>query len=156
MKKQAFTLIELIFVIVIMGIMAGIASSAFKTNYLLDDTNFIALKIKNAQFLGIGHEHLNFDGTSSGFDDKSGCIDIKKSELDEEATNKNEINYAIHSSLSGSLNDTKICFDSKGRPHEDDFNGTLLTSSKTLTLEYSNEDRNITIEPITGYVIINY
>ncbi len=156
MKKQAFTLLELIFVIVIMGIMAGVASSAFKTNYLLDDTNFISLKIKNAQFLGIGHEHLNFNGTSSGFDDKSGCIDIKKSSLEENATNKNEINYKIHSVLSGDLNDMKICFDSKGRPHEDDFNGSLLTASKTLTLNYSKKERNITIEPITGYVILNY
>ena len=116
MKKQAFTLLELIFVIVIMGIMAGIASSAFKTNYLLDDTNFISLKIKNAQFLGIGYEH---SGLTNG--DKTGCIEIKKSSLEENATNENEINYKIHSVLSGDLNDMKICFDSKGRPHENNF-----------------------------------
>jgi len=151
MKKQAFTLLELIFVIVIMGIMAGIASSAFKTNYLLDDTNFIALKIKNAQFLGIGYEHF---GLTNG--DETGCIDIRKSSLEENATNKNEINYKIHSTLSGSLNDTKICFDSKGRPHEDDFNGALLTASKILTLKYSGKEKNVTIEPVTGYVIVNY
>jgi len=156
MIKKAFTLIELIFVIVIMGIMAGIASTSFKPTYLIDDSNFIIAKIKEAQFLGIGYEHLNFDGTSSVFDDKSGCIEIKKSSLEENATNKNEINYKIHSLLSGNLNNTKICFDSKGRPHKDDFDGDLLTEQKILTLRYSDKERNITIEPITGYVIVNY
>jgi len=156
MIKNAFTLIELIFVIVIMGIMAGIASTSFKPTYLIDDSNFIIAKIKETQFLGIGYEHLSFGGTSSGFDASSGCIEIRKSSLEENATNQNEINYKIHSVLSGELNNTKICFDSKGRPHEDNFDGALLTTSKILTLKYSEKERNITIEPITGYVILSY
>jgi len=154
MIKKAFTLIELIFVIVIIGIMAGIASSSFKTNYLLDDSNFISLKIKNAQFLGIGYEHLNFDGGVISNGDRTGCIHIKKSALEENATNKNEMNYKLHVTLDPS--DTTICFDSKGRPHDGNFSGTLLTSAKTINLKYAGKENNLTIEPITGYIIITY
>ena len=152
MIKKAFTLIELIFVIVIIGIMAGIASSSFKTNYLLDDTNFIVLKIKNAQFLGLGYEHLKFGGGT--ISDRTGCIDIEKSALEENATEKNEMNYKLHITLDPA--DTTICFDSKGRPHYDNFDGELLTSQKTISLTYNGEENNITIEPITGFVIVNF
>ncbi|MEO1954224.1 MAG: type II secretion system protein [Campylobacterales bacterium] len=153
MIKKAFTLIELIFVIVLIGIMAGVASSSFKTNYLLNDTNFIALKIKEAQSLGIGYEHLDFGGGVSS-SDKTGCIRIYKDTLEENATNKHEVNYKLHVTLDPE--DTTICFDSKGRPHYDSFDGELLSSQKTISLDYNEEENNITIQPITGYIIVNY
>lgn len=152
MIKKAFTLIELIFVIVIIGIMAGVASTSFKTNYLLDDTNFIVAKIKEAQFLGIGYEHLDFGGNSLGVDFNSGCIDINNTVLEESATNANEVDYKLH------VDDFDygiICFDSKGRPHNNDFDGTLLTTQKKFTFKYADKEREIIIEPITGYIIIN-
>jgi len=52
MIKKAFTLIELVFVIVIIGIITGVGLNSFKTNYLLNDTNFIALKLKMLSFRG--------------------------------------------------------------------------------------------------------
>jgi len=58
--KKAYTLIELIFVIIIIGIMSAVGASAFKPTYLRDDTNFIQAKIKQAQFLGIGYNHIAF------------------------------------------------------------------------------------------------
>lgn len=159
MIKKAFTLIELVFVIVIIGIITGVGLNSFKTNYLLNDTNFIALKIKNAQFSGIGYSHLDFAGTlSSETNNSVGCIKIEKFSLEESATNKNEVNYKLHVTLNPT--DTTICFDSKGRPHDgnftDDFNANLLSSQKIITLEYRGKERNITIQPITGYVIVKY
>jgi prepilin-type N-terminal cleavage/methylation domain-containing protein len=159
MIKKAFTLIELIFVIIIIGTLTSVGLSSFKTNYLLNDTNFIALKIKNAQFSGMGYSHLDFGGTlSSETNNSIGCIRIEKSSLEESATNKNEVNYKLHVTLDP--DDTTICFDSKGRPHngnfENNFNANLLTSQKEITLEYNGKERNITIQPITGYVIVKY
>lgn len=154
--KNAFTLLELIFVIVIIGIMAGVGISSFSPKYLRDDANFIAMKIREAQFLGIGHEHLNFGGTSNGVDYKSGCIYLNDTNLSESASKANEISYKIHSTLKGGLNNKTICFDSKGRPHYDDFNGTLITEQKVLTLKYNDKNVSIKLEPITGYIIIKY
>jgi prepilin-type N-terminal cleavage/methylation domain-containing protein len=159
MIKKAFTLLELVFVIVIIGIMTAIASNSFKTNYLLNDTNFITLKIKNAQSSGIGYNHLDFGGSLSANTDNSvGCIEIKNSSLEEKASNTNEVSYKLHVTLDP--DDTVICFDSKGRPHDgnftDNFNENLLTSQKTITLRYGEDERNLTIQAITGYVIVEY
>jgi len=151
---KAFTLIELIFVIILIGIMGSIGFSSFKPKYLINDVNFIQMKIKEAQFLGTGFEHLNFDGTViSGYND-TGCIKIEKSSLEENATSSHEVSYKLHVDIIPT--DTTICFDSKGRPHKNNFNGTLLTEQIVFNFKYSNEERNITIEPITGYAIISY
>ncbi|MEA1982070.1 MAG: type II secretion system protein [Campylobacterota bacterium] len=154
--KNAFTLIELVFVILLIGIMVAVGSSAFKPKYLQDDTNFIVAKIKEAQFLGIGYEHLKFGGDSVGPDYKTGCIYFKDTNLSEGASSSNQITYKIHIELDedSDLYEQTICFDSKGRPHEDDFNGTILEEQKVLKLTYSNQSTEIVIEPITGYVII--
>lgn len=152
--KNAFTLLELVFVIVIIGIMAKVGSSAFSPHYLQDDANFIVEKIREAQFLGIGNEHLHFGGSSSGVDYKGGCIALDATHLDENASKEHETNYKIHVELSGELSGKTICFDAQGRPHEDDFNGTLIESQKVVTLKYSNKEKNISIEPKTGFAII--
>jgi prepilin-type N-terminal cleavage/methylation domain-containing protein len=153
MIKRAFTLIELIFSIVIIGIMTGVATASFKTNYLLTDTNFIALKIKNTQALGIGYEHLDFGGGVSS-SDTTGCIKIEKSSLEENATNQHEVNYKLHVTLDPLS--TTICFDSKGRPHKESFDGDLYTSQETITLSNANKAMSINIQAITGYVIVKY
>ncbi len=153
-NKKAFTLLELVFVIVIIGIMAGIGSSAFRANYLLDDTNFITAKIKEAQFKGIGYEHNGFGVEDNTPDFTNGCIRIEQNSLEENATSSGELNYKLHVSLTPS--DTTICFDSKGRPHQNDFTqATLLNNQTTITLNYATQHKTITIEPITGYLLID-
>ena len=86
--RKAFTFIELIFVIVIIGIMTSLGLSAFKTNYLLNDVEFIASKIKEAQFLGTGYEHNGFGSQNLTPDYNAGCIKVEKTSLEENATNK--------------------------------------------------------------------
>ncbi len=147
MKKEtlhkAFSLIELIFVIVIIGVMAGVGMSSFKPTYLIDDVNFIQGKIQEAQSYGIGYEHLNFDGTLIA--DSKGCIEITNSALNDE-------NYKLH------VNDFDygtICFDSKGRPHNNSYNGALL-EQKVLKFTYNAKDRDIIVEAVSGYAIIKY
>ena len=152
--KKAFTLLELVFVIVIIGIMIGVGSSALKPKYLQNDTNFIVAKIIETQFMGIGYEHNSFGCQEINPDYKSGCIRIEKDALSEDATNTNELNYKLHISIEPL--DTTICFDSKGRPHEGDFTqSTLLKAQKKLTFKYLDKEKNIFIEPLTGFVLDN-
>ncbi|MEA3522033.1 MAG: prepilin-type N-terminal cleavage/methylation domain-containing protein [Campylobacterota bacterium] len=153
--SKAFTLIELIFVIILIGIIAGVGSSMFKTNYLLNDTQYIMSKIHQAQYEGIGYEHQNFDGTF--ISDNRGCITFTKEKLDDNASVSGG-KYSLHVSINhSSLTSDTICFDAKGRPHDGDFTqGSLLKEQKVLKLIYSNQTNQIIIEPITGYAIIKY
>ena len=149
-QESAFTLIELIFVIVIIGIIAGVGASSFKTHYLLNDTNFIIGKIREAQYRGIGYEHNGFGSESTVADYERGCILLK----DENLSDKD---YRLHVTLDGELKDKIVCFDAKGRPHSDDFTeATLISEQKVLILKYKNQENNISIQPFTGYAIIKH
>ena len=154
--KKAFTFMELIFVIVIIGVMTTLGLSAFKTNYLFNDVEFIASKIKHVQFLGIGYEHNDFGVQESTPDYQSGCIKIEKTALEESATKKNKLNYKLHVDIEVVDGGSDIlCFDSKGRPHMDDFTtSSLITTQKQFKFSYNGKIKYITIEPITGYAII--
>ena len=154
MRKKAFTLLELIFVIVVIGIMVGVGSSAFKPTYLIDDTNFILLKIKEAQHKAIGFDRRTFGGGLIAGHEDSGCVTFAKASLEENATSANEINYKLRVELSGTLNGQKICFDAKGAPREAAFNGAALETQETLTLTYSGESKNLVMEPRTVYVLL--
>lgn len=157
---RAFTLIELIFVIVIIGTMTAVGFSSFKPKHLINDVNFIKSKIQEAQFLGLGYEHNDFDGGGGDANLTSGCINIEKDSLNEDANTSNEVSYKLHVTIENESDykvDNIICFDSKGRPHHTDFKrGTLLTKQTIFTFKYDNKERTITIEPLTGYAIITY
>ena len=150
---KAFSLLELIFVIVIIGIMAGLGSASLKTNYLLNDSHYIIGKIREAQYEGIGFEHQNFDG--SFISSSRGCVTLAAAFLDGNAS-KAQAKYTLHVSINhSSLTTNTICFDAKGRPHDGDFaQNTLFTEQKVLILTYNTKSVSISIEPLTGYAII--
>lgn len=146
--RQAFSLLELIFVIVLIGIIAGVGSSMFKSNYLVNDTNFIVSKIRQAQYKGIGYEHNSFGSETSTPDYDRGCIYLNDANL-------SASDYKLHVSLGGYLNNKTLCFDSQGRPHEGDFTkNSLLSEQKVLNLIRNSNIVSISIEPVTGYAII--
>jgi len=147
--KKAFTLLELIFVIVIIGVLAGVASSTYKENYLKNDISFIALKIKEAQYRGIGYEHMVFGTNNAPVDYINGCIRLEKSALEEKST-EGKVGYKLRVN---SFDEGTICFDSKGRPHDDDFTlATLRSEKKVIDLSYNGETKSIEISAVSGYV----
>ena len=153
-KHNAFTLIELLFVIIAAGVLAAVGTSLYKTNHLRNDANFIAAKIKQAQYRGIGFEHNGFGTEETTADLDNGCILLNAAAL-EETAGSGEAHYTLHATLSGELANATLCFDSKGRPHLNDFtSATLLREQKVLTLTQAGKDANISIMPMSGYAII--
>jgi Tfp pilus assembly major pilin PilA len=154
MKKQirlGFTLVELIFIIVIIGVLAGVASTTYKADYLSNDISYITAKIRQAQYKGIGYEHRSFGTVNAPVDYNNGCIRLEKSALEQSAT-AGEISYRLHVD---SFDAGTLCFDAKGRPHDDDFtSGTLLTSKKVIDLSFNGVSKSITILPQSGYAIM--
>jgi len=150
--RRAFTLLELVFVIVIIGILAKIGSEAFRTDYLRNDAAFVALKIRQAQFEGIGFDHRTFDGSQIA--DTTGCLTLTQVSLEENAT-AGRAAYRLHASLTGDLAGKTLCFDHLGMPHDDGSHiSTPMAAAATLTLTYGGRERNLTVLPRSGYVII--
>lgn len=152
-QKSGFTLVELIFIIVIIGILAGVAGSSFKANYLINDAQFIAAKIRQAQYKGIGYEHNGFGMENTVPDYEKGCIELTKAALQSYASD-GEAAYSLH------IDDPDagtLCFDAKGRPHAGDFtSATLLSAKKVISLTYNGETKSISILPQSGFAIMPF
>jgi len=149
--KYAYTLVELIFVIVIIGILTGVASSSFKSDYLSSDIDFITAKIRQAQYKGIGYEHKVFGTDTASVDYNNGCIRLEKTALEDKAVDS-QATYKLHVDA---FDEGTICFDAKGRPHDDDFSlSTLRSDTKIITLSYNGETKNISLLSLSGFAVI--
>jgi len=154
MKEQirlGFTLIELIFVVVIIGVLAGVASTIYKADYLSNDISYIVAKIRQAHYKGVGYEHRSFGTLNAPVDYNNGCIRLEKMALAQNA-GTGDIEYRLHVD---SFDAGTLCFDAKGRPHDDDFtSATLLGGNKVIVLTYNGVSKSITVLPQSGYAII--
>ena len=148
---RAFTLLEMIFVIVIMGILSFIAISYIPDNTLSDDTKALENLIKLKETYALGYEA----NMSSENDKKKVCITFDKDYINSEENNS-KIRYYIKSNISSNIQ--TVCFDKFGRPFEDsidEMDQNLLHKNVKITLKYKNQEKNITIYQITGYVSEN-
>lgn len=143
MKRNAFSLIELIFVIVLLGVLSGIGFYMSKPDHARQDAQFTLLKLKEARYRAIGYDALS----------AAGCVTLTQPALSSNETPRHEIKSLI------SLSDptaTILCFDGLGRPH----NGNNITLSSllpnNLTITFTSGDKNATIRVYsgTGYAII--
>ena len=149
--RHAYTLVELIFVIVVIGILTGVASSSFRSDYLSADADFITAKIRQAQYKGIGFEHKVFGTDTAPVDYNNGCIDLEKTALEDKAVDS-KVAYKLHVDA---FDEGTICFDAKGRPHDDDFSlSTLRSDTKIITLSYNGETKNISLLSLSGFAVI--
>ena len=159
---KAFTLIELIFVILILAIMSAVAVYFIPDNTLSENAKILKEKI-----LGKRSNAINF--IAEGEETNLTCI-----EFDINALNKDEnssrvsfhFSKRITISLSGCSNSNNIdfesnktiCFDRFGRPFAgevDDKLGNLCHNNAEILLKYKNKEANLTIYSISGVVEIN-
>jgi len=149
--RYAYTLVELIFVIVVIGILTGVASSSFRSDYLADDAGFIVAKVRQAQYKGIGYEHKVFGTDTAPVDYNNGCINLEKTALEDKAVDS-KVAHKLHVDA---FDEGTICFDAKGRPHDNDFSiGTLRSDTKVITLSYNGETKTISLLALSGFAII--
>lgn len=154
--KKAFSMVELIFIIVLMGILAKVGSSFMPDNKLLNDTNYISMKIKEAQKNAIGYDTFVFGQTpywniplrySSDFNRT--CIESTKLFLE---AMDNDRSYKLTAKVD---NNRTICFDNIGRPFQENLPASqLIHQHIDINISYNNKINTISVLPLSGYVII--
>lgn len=147
-KHSGFTITELIFIIIILGILAGGAVMNMPDNRLLGDINFVTANIKQKQMQALTYDLYDFNNPSwrNSFDERT-CIDTALIQADA----KNPRKHHLKSSLSAA----KICFDSLGRPYHDNYQlNNLLKMPILLHITYKNHTKKITIMPYSGSIMI--
>jgi len=142
---RAFSLVEVIFVIVIMGILTFSAFEFIPDNTLISDTDMLKLKIIQKKSNALGYKKRGFDNYI--------CITFDKDYLN----NNEDENYTFKSDISiDGLSGNRVCFDSFGRMYDKEIDIELknLISSKTIliTLKYKDQKQNIVIYPLTGAI----
>lgn len=152
MKKYAFTLIELIFVIILMGVLTGIGFYMSQPDATKQDAQYTLLKLKEARYRAIGFESPDSYGVDGG------CVILNDGNLSNNEVPKHEIKsktITYDTTILTDVNQT-LCFDALGRPH--DGNSTTLGSliRSDLSILFKDGDKNTTIHlfPQTGYAII--
>ncbi len=148
LTPNAFTMVELIFVIILVGILAGIGSNFMPDNRLLNDTNFLTLKIKEKQRNAIGYDINGFAKPWSKENNLT-CIDFNTTILEEEDSHTQKP-HKFNSAISVDANRT-LCFDEYGRPYQSE---RLLLKILDINVTYNQKVKQLSVMPISGYVII--
>ena len=146
--RRAVTFIELIFVMVILGVLTGLGFGFIKTNTAYRDGEAVLLKLKQARYKAMGHEGL--------LPDLSGCVELNENGLSDPVSQTG--GYQLKSDINASWADgeTWLCFDSLGRPHkgQNDNLGTLLAAPFEIDLGYGNQNCTVRVYQQSGYAII--
>jgi len=133
LPRSGFSMVELIFVIVLMGILASIGGNILPDNRLLQYTQEVTMQIKQTQKNAIGKD-INGFGELWTKEDNTTCITLDSS---------------LH--VDGN---SKICFDEYGRPY-DTVSAHLLLVKKDINVTYNGDFKTISVYPMTGYVTLS-
>ena len=149
MKKYAFTLLELIFVIVLMGVLTGIGFYMSQPDATKQDAQYTLLKLKEARYRAIGFQSSNSYGADGG------CVILNDGNLSNNEVPKHEIK-SKNINLNLVLTNDTICFDSLGRPHDGNSTtlNTILQTDLNITFKDGDKNTTICLFPQTGYAII--
>ncbi len=147
--KGAFTLLELIFVLIIIGVLSVAALYSYHPQHLLEDVDFVQMRLLRAKYQGIQYDkrHPTPDINAS-----VGCVDLQKEAWLKLAKKKH---YTLHADIATSYK--TLCFDSFGRPHLEDnltLNAPIAEPKELLLLRYRSKEVRFILLPQSGYVII--
>ena len=144
-------MVELIFVIVIIGILSYMGSNFMPDNRLSNDTKFILMKIRQKQESAIGYSIVKFGEQPWKKNNPNVCINIDKKSLNSiEKSSNEQKKHKIVSDISIEGNKT-VCFDVYGRPYQD---GKLMLKIKDINISKGDRKREVELFPVSGYVII--
>lgn len=142
--RYAFSLIELIFVIVLIGVLTGIGFYMSRPDYARQDAQYTLLKLKEARYRAIGYDALN----------TTGCVTLTPTAL---SSSDEAPRHDIKSTMTITPNTVStVCFDALGRPHDGNSIalGTLMQTEVTILFQNSDKNSTIRVFPQTGYAII--
>ncbi|BAF70428.1 pilus assembly FimT family protein [Nitratiruptor sp. SB155-2] len=166
-KRDAFTLYELIIVIVTIGILAAVAIPRLKTNTLQEETMQVVDFIRYTQHLAMVDD--KYDPSDPNWQQKAWCIQVNENNLSIFSGNVYAKDPITNKEITGGLKDnsnrdfqitlsphTTICFDELGRPYQSNNNDIkynhLLRNILKITASYEGKEINISIQPETGFV----
>jgi len=178
--KKAFTMLELIFVIVVIGILAAVIIPNTKTNPVAEAAVNLLSQIRYTQHLAIINDKFDPNNASWYKDrwqivlngNKFSIVSDNNTTFAKNSQNNSNLNniplkgISLITTAGGCANQSIISFDHLGRPLVGSLatttaaytaignNGALLTSDCNLTLTNGNKNATITIRPETGYASI--
>ncbi len=156
--KKAYTLLELIFVIILIGVLSGIAFYLYRPDITRGDAQYTLLKLKEARYRAIGYD------TGNAIAAVNSCVVLTPTALSDNEIPRYEIKSAVTLSLTvtsanlipHALNGNTICFDALGRPHDGNSTAlnTLFKSDFNATFTNGTKKSIIHLFPQSGYAII--
>lgn len=153
-KQHAFTFIEFLLVVILIGIIAAIAVPRWATSPSLDaQTQQLLADLRYTQMLAITHGQrfrLNFTLPSS-----YGITNLVGIAVPNISTGANTITLPTGVTISGLTNlpNNLVAFDENGIPYSDSAAITALTANAIITLDYNGMTRSIVITQQTGSMV---
>ncbi len=148
MIRSGFSMIELIFIMIVLGILGGMASMSIPDNKQINDINFITSKIKQKQLQALSYDNFDYPNKKL-IDDNKTCMTISK-----DALNLNERNISKYQITSTIDVEKTICFDSLGRVYIYDGLNNFQKMPIVLNITYKDRTKKMVIMPYSGAIIV--
>ena len=177
--KKAFTMLELVFVIVIIGVLAAVIIPNTRSNPTAEAATKLMAHLRYTQHLALVDD--KYDGTDDAFKDRWRVIfnnnaysiinddNVSATSPSDRQTEMRNINlnddYGVEIDLKGSCLDMDvISFDYLGRPLVDDSSAaaaaspyvSLMTANCDIKISSGAKIATITIRPETGYATVSF
>lgn len=176
--KKAFTLLEMVFIIVVIGILAAVILPSIKTNPVTEAAINLLSQIRYTQHLAIVND--KFDASNSTWyrnrwqivlnGNTFSIVSDNNTTFAVDPQSKKALNAIVLKGITqvttagGCANQSIISFDHLGRPLIGSLSSTnaayvsanILTQDCNITLTNGDENTTITIRPETGYASLLY